>query len=797
MGYAHLGGVFCSGSTLLLGLASAGMVRAQDTADIPEIVVTANKREEAISKVGLAVTALSADELKAQRITSLSELANSIPGLSYTPSATQTPVYTLRGVGFYETTLAAYPATSVYTDQVPLAFPAMSTHTNFDLERVEVLKGPQGTLFGQNSTGGAINFVTAKPTADFEAGGDLSAGRFERFEGNGYVSGPLLDLVTARFAFTAAKADDWQYSYTRNDTLGKTNYFAARALLDWKPSDRLSFELNLTGWRDRSDPQAPQYQTLLSQAPAYTSPALRVYPFAPFNDRAADWNPQTRPHADNHLLQPSLRAGWEVTRGVMITSLTSYGDYWQADGFENDGTTVRDVDFYRDDGIIHSFNQELRISNTGATADRWVVGANYEKSHVYEENYNDFSQASTSAIYGYSGNINSTDQHMRNVAVFANNEYDLNEQFTFKAGTRYTDALRTADTCTRDPGDDTFAPVLVGLSNAIQFGYVPVAGFTPTYKPVLPIGNGCAPLDNIPLDGHPPTYLPAEYVGRLDEDNVSWRTGLDYKPSDNLLLYGNVAKGYKAGSYPIAPAATLKQFEPVTQESLQSYEVGFKLNALDRSLQVTGAAFFYDYRNKQLRAKYLDPIFGTLDTLVNIPRSRTIGGEFDVLYHPIPDLALGSSGSILGSKITEYEGLDTAGRPFNFANSAIPYTPKFQGRFTADYTWHVGSVAPFAGFTVSARSKAFTNIGGGNSIVRTPDFASSVPVADTFTIPGYTLVDLRAGLALDDGKWSVTVFGKNVFNRYYLTNIYTDYDTIDRFSGQPGTFGVTVAGKFR
>ncbi|MES2492837.1 MAG: TonB-dependent receptor plug domain-containing protein, partial [Pseudomonadota bacterium] len=143
-----------------------------------DIVVTANKREQNLNNVGLTITALSADALQERRLTSLADLANSIPGLAFATSNTGTPILTLRGVGFNESSLGVYPAVSLYVDQIPLPFPAMGAHSAFDLQRVEVLKGPQGTLFGQNSTGGAINYIANKPTATFEAGGDISYGRF-------------------------------------------------------------------------------------------------------------------------------------------------------------------------------------------------------------------------------------------------------------------------------------------------------------------------------------------------------------------------------------------------------------------------------------------------------------------------------------------------------------------------------------------------------------------------------------------------------------------------------------------
>ncbi|WP_176590819.1 TonB-dependent receptor [Sphingobium sp. EM0848] len=786
----------CLGSVTLYAL-SPLVAQAQEPVNSgAEIIVTANKREQSINKVGLAITALSGDALKNQNIVSLSDLANSIPGLSYSPSATQTPVYTLRGVGFYETSLAAYPTTSVYVDQVPLSFPALSTHANFDLERVEVLKGPQGTLFGQNSTGGAINFIAAKPTKSFEIGGDLSYGRFNRVEGNAYVSGPLTNTLRARLAVTGAHADDWQYSYTRNDKLGEAAYYGARLLLDWDPVETVSVEVNLNGWRDRSDPQAPQYQTLLSQSPSTTVQALRDFPFAPFKARAADWTPSTRPHADNRLLQGSARVNWDVADNVTVTSITSYVDYKPDQGFETDGTTLKADDFVIDRGRIKSFSQELRVANKPNGPLRWVIGGNYEKSHVYEYQLQTFSDISTAPIFGYTGAYVYSDQHMRNYAFFANAEYDISDRITLKGGARYTNARRTAATCTGDPGDGSFAAAFDGLANAIQLGYYPVAGFSPTGVPVPPIGMGCAPLDNTTQDGTPATYLPGEFHDILKEDNVSWRAGVDYKLSSSALLYVNVAKGYKAGSFPIASAATFEQFLPVTQESLLSYEAGFKFSAFDRRLQITGAGFYYDYKDKQLRSKIVDPIFGVLDALDNIPKSRMIGAELDMTLAPVPGLVLGASGSILDSKVTKFVGLDTAGGSIDYKGSVIPYTPKYQLRLSADYKWRMGSAEPFVGVVYSTRSKASANIGGARGLVLTSDFASSVPIEDTYTIPGYSLVDLRAGASFADGRWRVTVFGKNVFDKYYVTNIFTDYDTIARFSGQPATYGVTVAFKF-
>jgi iron complex outermembrane receptor protein len=165
-----------------------------------DIIVTAQKREQNINKVGLTITALGAGALEERNIQSAQDIAQAVPGLSYTESANNTPVYTLRGVGFYDTSLGSYPTTSVYLDQVPLPFPILTSLTAFDLERIEVLKGPQGTLFGQNSTGGAINYIAAKPTDTFSAGIEGSYGRFDGFRQRSLGRGPTRPHRRARRA---------------------------------------------------------------------------------------------------------------------------------------------------------------------------------------------------------------------------------------------------------------------------------------------------------------------------------------------------------------------------------------------------------------------------------------------------------------------------------------------------------------------------------------------------------------------------------------------------------------------
>lgn len=227
--------------------------------ELSEIVVTAQRRSEKLSDVPLSITAASADQLKAIGVQGPKDLEKLVPGFTYQLSSYGQPVYTIRGVGFLDTALGISPGVSIYVDQVPLPYAPMAAGAPLDVERVEVLKGPQGTLYGENSTGGAVNYIAAKPTHDFQTGFDLSFGRFDAVNAEGYVSGPLTDSLTARLSARTEQSGPWQKSYTRNDQLGARHFTAARLLLDIDPNDRVHFELNANGWIDTSDTQAAQF----------------------------------------------------------------------------------------------------------------------------------------------------------------------------------------------------------------------------------------------------------------------------------------------------------------------------------------------------------------------------------------------------------------------------------------------------------------------------------------------------------------------------------------------------------
>ncbi len=228
--------------------ASASSTTSTD--QLGEIIVTAEKRDERLRDVPLSVTAATGDQLSLLGINSAADLEKIVPGFTYRQSQNGTPVFAIRGIGFYSEQAAVAPTVTIYQDQIPLPYARMAEGVPMDVERVEVLKGPQGTLFGQNSTAGAVNYVAAKPKDSFASGVDLTFGRFNEVDAGGYVTGPLTEGVDARLALRHEHRDDWQVNSINPDkTIGTHDLTIGRLLFDIKPTDKLKIGLNLNDRR--------------------------------------------------------------------------------------------------------------------------------------------------------------------------------------------------------------------------------------------------------------------------------------------------------------------------------------------------------------------------------------------------------------------------------------------------------------------------------------------------------------------------------------------------------------------
>ncbi|MEJ5978899.1 TonB-dependent receptor [Novosphingobium sp. PS1R-30] len=744
-----------------------------------EIVVTANKREQSINDVGLSITAETGEDLLNRGINSPTDLGKIVPGLTVQPSPFNTPVYTLRGIGFYETTLSAAPTVAVYTDEVALPFSATTRGVAFDVQRVEVLKGPQGTLFGQNTTGGAINYIANKPTDQFDAGADLSFGRFNTLDGQAFVSGPITDGVKARLAVRGVHGDEWQKSFTRNDKLGRTRQLQGRFQLEIDPGSNFRLLLNANGWIDKGDTQAAQIvedTCRLSTAGTCGSPAalaFKAYPRAPNDARAADWGYGIfgrRPKRDDQFWQVSARADLDLSDKLTLTSITAYSDYKTDSVQDFDGTTLFSVDT-NTTGFIKDFSQELRLS---ARLDNLniIVGGNYNRARTFDRLFYNFSEGpSSDPLFAIPGapkgelTFNYSRQNVTTYAAFGNVEFQVSPNLTLLGGARYTKSKRSFEGCTNDFGGDT----------AIWWN----ALFGTNVQP-----GGCLTFTaNFPV-----IFDPAAF-DQLNEDNVAWNVGVNYKTDNDILLYARVSRGYKSGSFPTASVASYTGYTPVKQESVTAYEAGIKAPFANRAVEIAAAGFYYDYTDKQLRGRKPDPVFGTLDGLVQIPKSRVYGIEAQINVRPLDGLTLSAGGTYINTKINQFEGYDALGVLRNFAGQKFPYAPDITAIGDIEYEWAVGDTSKaYAGASVTYNSQTTTALANTNT--------QFVDRDARFIVKEYALLDLRAGVRLRDDKIRIGGYVRNVTNTFYWTNVQDNLASISRFAGMPRTYGVQLSWRY-
>lgn len=752
--------------------AAANEAAATDTSDsdIQEIVVTAQKRAESINDVPISITAVTGAQLQAAGIVDTASLVKVVPGFVVANTYFGSPVYYLRGVGFYDTAIAARPAVALYADEAPISFPIMAKGTTLDLERVEVLKGPQGLLFGSNATGGAINFIAAKPTNDFAAGAGLSFGRFNNLLLDGFVSGPLSDDVRARLAVQRETMDDWQKGYTVDRTNGSKNITSGRATLQADASDALRFQVTASGTIDHSDTISPQ---LIGRDTTLTliSPAFLAYPLAPAGSiRATDVSTTFADgktlRRDDWTWQLALRADYDVSDDLTLTSLSSLSRAGQDHAYDADGTALAQTNLSLEGKVRTAFQEFRGAGSIGSF--NYIVGANYQ--HDKSDELVTFLLPD-----GRSGRVflallgapaidlvpeiaaQSTDSW----AAYASGDVDLTDKLKLRGGVRYTETKTDFAACVQAGGNLRYA---IGISRVLG---------TPT-----PGLGQCATFTRTATA--PPTA--GLVVNELDEDNVSWKVGLDYKPSDDTLFYASASRGYKAGAFSNISAVFADQYVPVPQESLLAYEVGVKADLVPDVLHLNAAAFYYDYSDKQLLGTVPVPVFVRLTSLVSVPKSHVQGFEMDLALRPADGLTFRAAGTYVDTKVdSNFAGNSAFGAPVNFKGAEFPNTPKWQGNASADYTW-----------ALSDSLNAITNIAAQYRGKSNSDFIPDPRLA----VPSYTVWDARAGVETADGRWRLQAWVRNFTNELTYSTVVVRTEAIVRTVGMPRTFGLSAAYRY-
>jgi outer membrane receptor protein involved in Fe transport len=583
------------------------------TGGLEEVVVTAQRREESVQNVGIAISVLQGDSLAARSITYVNDLQNAVPSLQVEPAfGSSQPQFRLRGVGFIDYTSNNASPVGVSIDDVALALPIQTQGLLFDIDRVEVLYGPQGTLYGRNTTGGEINFITNRPTADAHAGVTFEYGSFNAFSGEGFVSGSIADGLTGRLSFGTEQGGGWQYNRLNGDSLGNKDKIALRGQLEFDPAQALHVRLTAYWSEDKSEEIGLHLLDNYpvggaTQIPADTSRYATGWRLNPTFAGLIGISPDSKPGLDDSNEGVALNANVDLGP-ARITSITAYNRMIRREYTDWDATQNDDSDEYFR-SYLDVLSEELRISSTGTGPLSWVGGVFYSDQRLDENFYSDLTDSF--------GGIALTDygQKADSIGEFGQISYRFNDAFKITLGAR----------------EDHETRELVNLTS----GFI---------EPVVPF--------NTDINHSITSNLPS---GKFE---------VDYVPTAGTLVYASVSRGVKSGGFTAHNTVAAPAADPFEPEKLTAYELGIKSDVTS-TLRVDAAVFDYRYRDQQILGTLYDPVYGLIGRFVNAD-SRLNGGEVQAEWHPLPGLSISQYYGFVEGYYTSNLIDNTAQPPVNY-----------------------------------------------------------------------------------------------------------------------------------
>jgi outer membrane receptor protein involved in Fe transport len=647
-----------------LGAAFAVGAYAQASGDteLEQVVVTAQRREQSAQDVGIALSVISGEQLAARGVTNVNQLQYQTPSLEVVPAfGGGQPQFRLRGVGFDDYATNNTPTVGVYVDEVAYPVPAATQGVLYDIDRVEVLRGPQGTLYGRNTTGGAINFITRRPTDQLSAGVTAEYGRFDSLKAEGFISGPIGQTLKGRLSAVTEQGGAWQRNRVTGEKLGDADRSAVRGQLDWTPSDTVDVLLNAHYGRDKSDGQGLYLLNTPGQTGDSRYNATGWGPSAAFAARAGVSAGQ-KPSRDNESGGASITANIDLGF-AKLTSISSYETLTRRELNDWDAKPTSESDtFWGSDVDIYS--QEVRLASKDPGPFNWVAGAYYSHQTLDESFLTDFTQSL--------GFITDTSyrQKVESLSGFGQVEYSLTPRLKAILGARYEHEERDLE------------------NFATKIGGAPL--FT----------NG---------DRH--TSL----------NEWSGKAGVEFQADDNVLLYANVSRGVKSGGFTVYNSPNADQINAFKPEVVWAYEAGFK-GDLARNVRLNGSVFYYDYRDQQVLGVVINPTNGAIGRITNAPKSEIFGGELELQWTPFHGLQITQTAGFKKGYYKTFDDVDAStavrnpvtgiwtaqtidksGQRLNF--------PRLSYGGTVSYTWAVGNFDVQAATDYAYRDTATSFLG--------------------------------------------------------------------------------------
>ena len=767
---ALLGGALLA--PLLMAVA-APAARAADAAVTPSataveaVVVTAQKRSENIQNVPISIQAFSGKDLQNLGIKSSVDLGAVTPNvdIALVAGPGNQPIITIRGIGLndYDTNNAG--PNGVYVDEVYLSSPASQSFATFDLDRVEVLKGPQGTLYGRNTSGGAINFVTRKPTDYLTGDLHVDYSSYNTLNVEGAIGGPITHTLDGRIAFVVNESD----GYVHNDLTGASengaNNYAVRTQLLYKPNNDLKVLFSLHGGQVDNRPteyrhigdfvrgtQLNASPTQCSVAQAYAGGCVDLFGYGtPKGFYEGAYN--RTDHLKINNLGASLRADYRLG-AVDLTSITAFEHNDKIHPEDSDASPNRllEINF----GVrSNTFTQELRAAQT-TNKYNWVAGL-YFLTEDLKQNQPLFLLLDGDKFFGGPGAADGiafqafdrSNQVTNAYAAFAQGDYAVTDKLKVTLGGRYTAEQKGFD-----------------YNGSVQFQ----SGGMNNFGPLTTLAN--------------------THEG-LRSSAFNWRVALDYQLTHDIMGYASVATGFKSGDFngsflSLIPVEIALQLQPVKPEYVTTYEVGAKTSFFEDRLVVDASAFYNQYDNLQVFVLVNPPAGDTsglpVNVLDNAKSAHTDGVEAQIVARPIPPLTASVQMGFLETRLDNYVANRAPGTP-DYSGNQLPNSPHFSMAALLDYKIPVGHGG--LDFQLSATYKSHQFFDTTNDPYITQD--------------GYWIENIRVGYTLPNPKWEVAFYVRNLGDtQYYLDkfDLTSPFGFIQGITGTPRFIGGEINYRF-
>lgn len=820
-----------------------------------EIIVTAQKRSQNLQDVPSAISAFSSEDLASRGVSKTSDLMGSLPNLQVTSAYSDTqPNFSLRGISVAnEFSASTASPIGVYVDEVYQSFRASHGQQLYDLERVEVLRGPQGTLYGRNTTGGAINFITKKPDLSGTYGYlTLGYGSFNTFKGEGALEfTPVEDMVGIRAAFTRSKGDGYTFNPTLNQDYATTDSVAGRLSLRLKPTDTL--DINIKGYYAKNDPrQDLPYGIGYLQGRTDAAGYSRFVPRPELGGRVLEQNEVQADTAGTYFTESkglSLNIKADLTDRVSLTSITGFDKgHYKLSPFDCDGSPTN-VCAIRYDSTSENFNQDLRLTYDGDSL-KLIGGLYYGQDTIVTHNEPDFFGFLRPLLTGAGlpGNYS-------NIPIAVGNSLNTLPAFLFDptltpsspgycapvvvnpAG--YFDARTlvafNVDVASTNSAGGTASQAACFAAGAPPFGPIAAdqrftikrpstaiygeAAWQATDKLSVTLGlrytwdkvkfenastvlfglDGVTSIANLVPYSFPYNATLTPVNQEKSSGKLTGRLVVDYKFDRDVMAYASYSRGYRSGTYNGLAYQDISQVYFLNPEQVNAYEVGFKSRFLDNRVQLNLAGFYYDYKNQQIAQ-----IIGATSFL-RAANGRVYGGEAELAFQVTDRVRFDASVGYLNSKYTgnTIDPTNPASLTLNINGNAFPNAPKVTASAGIDVTlvdsgphkFQVRGDVQYMGkyyfdpFGSYGQNPCDRPAAGSLVLAATPEIACGNPA--------YTLLNARATYTYDD-RLSVSLWGKNLTNKFYyvyglnLNAFYLDYLA----RGAPRTYGVEATFRF-